>query len=166
MHTRPRGPLARFAILAAVSVAVVASQVIQPLTANALTPPPPSPKQHATPTAPPTSVADPTLAPGSKPRPWSAASAKPRIAPQPSVNAAAVRAQAIASAAATERTASITVSPASLRFLRTGLGMPLGAMTTFTGVRSGSSLTISLPAPERLRSSVPGAACPPSPGHC
>ena len=44
--------------------------------------------------------------------------------------------------------------------VRTGLGMPLGAMATFTGVRSGSSLTISLPAPERLRSSVPGASMP------
>jgi hypothetical protein len=144
--------LARVAIIAAAVVAVMASQAIQPLSVSALTS-----AQH--PSAPPKHVLDPALAPG-KPLPWSAARAKPHPAPHKTVNAAALRAQAIASAGRTERVASYTVSSAMLGFLRTGLGMPLGTMTTFTGVRSGSSLTISLPAPERLRSSVPGASMP------
>lgn len=157
MPARPRAPLARIAILTAAAAAVVASQVIAPLTASALTPPP-KPAQHH-PAAPPTGVADPTP-PTSHPLPWSAARAKPHLAPRATANAAALRAQAIASAATTERTASYTVSSATLRFLRAGLGLPLGASTTFTGVRSGSTLTISLPAPERLRTSVPGARMP------
>src|SRR4051812_43631319 len=157
MPARPRAQLARIAILTAAAAAVVASQVIAPLTASALTPPP-QPAQHHPP-APPTGVADPTP-PTSQPLPWSAARAKPHLAPQATTNAAALRAQAIASAAATERTASYTVSSAALRFLHAGLGIPLGASTTFTGVRSGSSLTISLPAPERLRTAVPGARLP------
>src|SRR5690242_20136965 len=99
MHPRPRAPLARIAILAAVAATVVAGQVIAPLSASALTPPP-KPAQHH-PSAPPTGVADPTGAPN-QPLPWSAARAKPHLAPQPSVNAAALRAQAIASAATTE----------------------------------------------------------------
>jgi hypothetical protein len=157
MPARPRAPLARIAILTAAAAAVVASQVIAPLTASALAPPP-KPAQHH-PAAPPTGVADPTP-PTNQPLPWSAARARPHLAPQATANAAALRAQAIASAATTERTASYTVSSATLRFLHAGLGIPLGASTTFTGVRSGSSLTISLPAPERLRTAVPGARLP------
>jgi ricin-type beta-trefoil lectin protein len=157
MPARPRAPLARIAILTAAAAAVVASQVIAPLTASAVTPPP-KPAQHH-PAAPPTGVADPTP-PTSHPLPWSAARAKPHVAPQSSANAAAFRAQVIANAGTTERTASYSVSAATLRFLRVGLGIPLGASTTFTGVRSGSSLTVSLPAPERLRASVPGASMP------
>lgn len=152
MPARPRGSLARTAITATITATVLAFQAIQPVSATALTS-----AQH--PSAPPTHAADPALAPG-KPLPWSAAKAKPRPAPHATVNAAALRAQAIAAAGRAERTASYTVSPAMLAFLHTGLGMPLGTTTTFTGVRSGSSLTISLPAPERLRSTVPGTSIP------
>ncbi len=152
MPARPRGSLARIAITAAAVVAVMASQAIQPLSASALTS-----AQH--PSAPPKHVLDPALAPD-KPQPWSAARAKPHLPPHKTVDAAALRAQAIASAGRTERIASYPVSPAMLDFLRTGLGMPLGSMTTLTGVRSGSSLEISLPAPQRLRSSLPGASMP------
>jgi hypothetical protein len=151
--------MARIVIIAAASAAVVASQVIAPLSASALTPPPPAPSAQHKPSAPSGPVADPALAPG-KPVPWSAARAKPHPAPGPTVNAAALRAQALAGAAKPARTASYAVSPAFLAFLRTGLGMPMETSTTFTGVRSGSSLTVSLPAPERLRTSVPGAAMP------
>jgi hypothetical protein len=151
MPARPRGSLARIAITLAATAAVIAAQAIQPLSASAL-----ASAQHP---SVPKHVSDPTLAPG-KPLPWSAANAKPHLAPHPTVNAAALRAQAIATAGRTERTASYRVSPAMLAFLRTGLGLPLGSTTTFTGVRSGSSLTISLPAPQRLPSSVPGASLP------
>ena len=55
---------------------------------------------------------------------------------------------AAAAAGKNEKTADYQVSPAVLAFLREGLGLRLEPSTTFTGVKSGKDLKVSLSAPE------------------
>lgn len=94
--------------------------------------------------------------------PWSAATARPALRPHKTLNAAALRRQVIAHAAKTEKTGSYRVSPAVVAFLDKGLGMRLGSATLFTGVRSGHTLKISLPAPAGLRLGLPAGVPEPS----
>jgi hypothetical protein len=150
MSPRPGGPLVRTVIAVALGIGVLAAQAVQPISAaNAQT----LASEHpltAPPTHRPTHLGDPTL-PKTKPPRWSAASAKPITRPHKTLNAAALRAQAIAHAAATNKTASYRVSPAMVTFLTKGLGLRLGSATLFTGVRSGATIKVSLPAPQGLR---------------
>jgi hypothetical protein len=71
------------------------------------------------------------------------------------MNLAGLREQAIANAGKTEKTASYRVSAAVLAFLSKGLRLRLEPSTTFTGVKSGSTLRVSLSAPE-LSLGLPG----------
>jgi Ricin-type beta-trefoil lectin domain-like len=152
MHPYIRGSLVRAALTLAAVTAVLAAVVIAPLAASAQTlsrPPTGSRSMLSSP-------------PKSKLMPWSAAMARPALRPHKTVNAAALRQQAIAQAAKTEKTGSYRVSPAVLAFLDKGLGMRLGSTTLFTGVRSGAALKISLPAPAGLRLGLPAGAPEPS----
>jgi hypothetical protein len=142
MSSRPGGPLTRTVIAVALGIGVLAAQAVQPISAaNAQT----TPSMHP--------LAGP---PNTKPAPTPA----PR--PHPMLNAAALRAQAIARAAATDKTARYLVSPAMVTFLAKGLGMPLGSARLFTGVRSGAELKVSLPAPRGLRLGLPAGVRQPS----
>jgi len=147
MSSRPGGPLTRTAIAVALGIGVLAAQAVQPISAaNAQT--------LASANSLPTHRAKFAL-PKNRPPNWSAATAKPTTHPQKTLNAAALRAQAIANAATTNKIASYRVSPAMVTFLTKGLGMPLDSARQFTGVRSGSTLKVSLPAPEGLRIGLP-----------
>lgn len=151
---RPHGPLTRAALTLLAVAAVLATVAIQPIAASAQTLPKPPIGGRDSISSPPTS----------KPAPWSAATAKPTRPQRPrrTVSAAALRQQAIAQAAKTEKIGSYRVSPAVLAFLDKGLGMPLGSTTMFTGVRAGGMLKISLPAPAGLRLGLPAGAPEPS----
>jgi len=151
MSSRPRGPLMRAAIILAVAAVALSSQLIQPLMASAQVVPAGAGSAR---------IAD--GLPTTKPQPWSPASARPARHPQQKVNAAALRAQAIAQVGATEKIASYRVSPAVLAFLNTGLGLRLGASSELTGTRSGHTLRISLPAPAGLRLGLPAGVSAPS----
>ena len=79
------------------------------------------------------------------------------------VAVAAASALAALTAASTEKTASYRISPALLDYLNDGLGMRLGSSTLLTGVRSGATVKVSLPAPAGLRPGLPLASrrrCP------
>ncbi|MGD0705921.1 MAG: RICIN domain-containing protein [Trebonia sp.] len=149
---RPRGSLVRAALALVAVAAVLATLALQPLAASAQTLPKPPIGSRSMLSSP----------PKSKPGPWSAATARPTLRPPKTVNAAALRQQAIAQAAKTEKIGSYRVSPAVLAFLDKGLGMRLGSTTVFTGVRSGAALKISLPAPAGLRLGLPAGAPEPS----
>jgi hypothetical protein len=127
------------AALVLIAVAgVLATQVIQPLAASAQTLSAPHPGKPAHVSA----------RPKTRPRPWSAATARPAQRRHPVINLEQARQQAIAQAGKTEKTADYQVSPAVLAFLREGLGLRLEPSTTFTGVKSGATLKVSLSAPE------------------
>ncbi len=128
----------RAALVLAAIAGVLASQAIAPLAASAQTLSAPHPRKPAHISA----------GPKTRPRPWSAATAKPRLRPHAAINLAQARQQAIAAAGKTEKTAGYQVSPAVLAFLSKGLGLRLEPSTTFTGVRSGGTLRVSLSAPE------------------
>ena len=162
MPSRPGGPLTRTVIAVALGIGVLAAQAVQPISAaNART----VASTHSLASLPthhrPARIGDPTL-PKTKPPRWSAASAKPIPRPHKTLNAAALRAQAIAQAARTDKTASYRVSPAMVTFLTKGLGIRLGSARWFTGVRSGAALKVSLPAPQGLRLGLPKGVQQPS----
>lgn len=151
MSSRSSGSVIRVVITAAASAAVVAASILQPLAASAQTAPVPHRSAPVNSSPPP-----------SRPHQWSAADALKSLRRPPAINAAAVRQEAIAHAAVTEKTASYRVSPATVAFLSNGLGLRLGSSTLLTGVRSGADLKISLPAPAGLRLGMPaGTSQPP-----
>jgi hypothetical protein len=133
---RSRG--ARAALVLAAAAAVLTATVIQPLAASAQTLSVPHPGKPATISA----------RPKTRPGRWSAATARPAVRRHPVINLAQARQQAIAQAAKTEKTAGYRVSPAVLNFLSKGLGLRLEPSATFTGVKSGARLKVSLSAPE------------------
>jgi hypothetical protein len=130
----------------AVGVAVAAASALVPLSAaSAQVRPVTAPSYHS---------ADSTT-PKSRPHQWSAAQALESLHRPAKVSPAANRAAAIAHAASTEKTASYRISPALLDYLNDGLGMRLGSSTLLTGVRSGATVKVSLPAPTGLRLGLP-----------
>ena len=145
MSPRPGGPLTRTAIAVALGIGVLAAQAVQPISAA---------NAQALPTHRATRLADSTP-PKTKPPRWSPAIAKPTPNPHKTPNAAALRAQAIAQAGTANKFGSYLVSPAMVTFLTKGLGMPLNSARQFTGVRSGSTLKVSLPAPHGLQMGLP-----------
>jgi hypothetical protein len=142
MSPRSAGRLTRAAITVAVGVAVVAASALVPLTAASAQ------------VRPVTSSVSPAP-PKSRPHQWSAAQALKSLRRPAKVNPAATRAAAIAHAASTEKTASYRISRAMLAYLDNGLGMRLGSSTLLTGVRSGATVRVSLPAPSGLRLDLP-----------
>jgi hypothetical protein len=154
MSFRSSGALMRVAVAASAGVAVLASSTVLPLaSASAQTAP-----TVPTPTVPTPTVLTPSGHTASGlPRPWSAASAAKLLRPNLKVGAAA-RKKAIAQAGATEKTASYRVSPAVLALLNDGLGMRVGASALMTGVRSGTTIRISLPAPAGLPLGLPAGS--------
>lgn len=157
MSPRSSGTLIKAVITVAASVAVVAASAIQPLTAaSAQVAPTPSARGSARTAFTP---------PRSRPHQWSDAQALKALRRPPKVNAAAARKTAIAQASTTEKTVSYRISPATLAFLDKGLGMRLGSATLLTGVRSGGSVKISLPAPAGLRLGLPAGTRQPRLGR-
>jgi hypothetical protein len=151
MSFRSSGALMRVAIAASAGVAVLASSTVLPLaSASAQTVPTPI---LPTPTVP--TLSGHTAS--GLPRPRSAASAAKLLRPNLKVSAAA-RQKAVAQAGATEKTASYRVSPAIMGFLNDGLGMRVGSSTLLTGVRSGTTVRISLPAPAGLPLGLPAGS--------
>lgn len=148
---RSRGVRAALVLVAVAGV--LASTAIQPLAASARTLSVPHPLPHQG--KPATISARPTTRPGR----WSAATTKPALRTHPVINLAQARQRAIAQAAKTEKTADYRVSPAVLAFLN-GLGLRLEPSTTFTGVKSGSTLKVSLSAPE-VSFGLPAGISPP-----
>jgi hypothetical protein len=146
---RLRSRAVRAALVLAAAAAVLAATAIQPLAASAQTLSVPHPGKPATISA----------RPKTRPGHWSAATAKPAVRRHPVINLTQARQQAIAQAAKTEKTAGYRVSPAVLNFLSKGLGLRLEPSVTFTGVKSGATLKVSLSAPEvslGLPAGIPG----------